>query len=281
VLVAVPGLGYVRGFIERQVGFLVSNAIPGGGAVAVGTQIGILNSYRVPASLSAAAVSADAVWTYLLTLGMPSLGVALLVLVGGNSANLITLAAIGLAAVLVSVAVLAIMLRSRDGARWVGSWGTRLVTPALRLFHRQPPDLAAAAVRFHDTAAELVSTKWPALTLTNVAAQSTPFVVLLCALSAVGALPDRVSVIEAFAAYSVATLLTSFPLTPGGLGTVDVALIGLLVAFGASSTEAAAADVLWRMVWFLPQLLAGAVSFLAYLLGRRRRRGTTQHPESA
>ena len=128
-------------------------------------------------------------------------------------------------------------------------------------------------MHFHDTAHDLVSQKWLPLTISNVAAQVTPFLVLLCALAGVGILPDEISLIEAFAAYSAAILLTSFPLTPGGLGTVDAALIALLVTFGASGAEAAAADVLWRLVWFLPQLVVGALAFLGYLIAKRR------HPE--
>jgi uncharacterized protein (TIRG00374 family) len=114
-----------------------------------------------------------------------------------------------------------------------------------------------------------VARKWWPLTLSNVAAQTTPFLVLVCALAGIGALPERISLIEAFAAYSAAILLTSFPLTPGGLGTVDAALIALLVAFGASGPEAAAADVIWRLVWFLPQLLVGAGAVLGYLVAKK------------
>lgn len=271
VLVAVPGLRYHQGFVERQAGFLVSNTIPGGGAIAVGTQYSILNRYRVPPPLAVAAVSADAVWTYLLTLGMPALGVALLVLEGRRNAQLTTLAIIGAVGFLASLVVIILVLRSRESAQRVGRFGQRVADRVWRIFRSEPPDVIDGALRFYDTAHELVTRKWVALTVTNVAAQATPFVVLVCALAAIGALPGQLTLIEVFAAYSAAILLTSFPLTPGGLGTVDAALIALLVAFGATGSEAAAADVIWRLVWFLPQLIVGAVAFLAYLVAKRRR----------
>lgn len=273
VLVAVPQLSYWQGFVERQAGFLVSNTIPGGGAVAVGTQYAILNRYRVPGPLSMAAVSADAVWTYLLTLGMPALGVGLLVVEGRRNGQLTALATIGGAGFLLSLIVIFLVLRSQASARRLGEVGQKIADWFFRIFRRTAPDVVGGAVNFYDTAHDLVARKWLPLTISNVAAQATPFLVLLCALAGVGVLPDQVSLIEAFAAYSAAILLTSFPLTPGGLGTVDAALIALLVAFGASGAEAAAADVLWRLVWFLPQLMVGAVSFLIYLIAKRR------HPE--
>ena len=43
----------------------------------------------------------------------------------------------------------------------------------------------------------------------------------------------------------------------------------LLVAFGADSSTAVAADLIWRLVWFLPQLLVGLVTMGIYLIGRR------------
>lgn len=273
VLVAIPQLRYWQGFVERQTGFLVSNAVPGGGAIAVGTQYAILGRYRVPGGLAAAAVSADAVWTYLLTLGMPSLGVALLVLEGRTNGQLTGIAVIGLVAFVVSLIAIVLVIRSPESARRVGEAGQWLVDRLVRLIRRRPPDVVTAAVDFHDSAHDLVSRKWVALTVTNVAAQATPFLVLLCALAGIGAFPGQLTLIEIFAAYSAAILLTSFPLTPGGLGTVDLALIGLLVAFGASPGQAAAADVIWRLFWFLPQLLVGLGAFLSNLVSMRR------HPE--
>lgn len=270
VLVAIPQLSYWQGFVERQTGFLVSNAIPGGGAIAVGTQYAILNRYRVPPGLAAAAVSADAVWTYLLTLGMPSLGVGLLVLEGRTNGHLTGIAVIGLVAFLVSLVAVVLIIRSPESAHKVGTAGQWLADRLFRLIKRNPPDVVSAAVDFHGSAHDLVSRKWVALTVTNVAAQATPFLVLLAALAGIGAFPEQVTLIEIFAAYSAAILLTSFPLTPGGLGTVDLALIGLLVAFGATPGQAAAADVIWRLFWFLPQLVVGLVAFLINLVAERR-----------
>jgi len=270
VLVAIPKLRYRHGFIERQAGFMVSNCLPGGGAVAVGTQYAILNQYRVAPALAVAAVSADAVWTFLLTLGMPALGVGFLVLEGRQNPQLTTMAIVGLIALAASLIVIIAALHSEASARKIGGLGQRIVDPVFLRFKRNPPDVVGAAVSFYTSAHDLISRKWKALTVTNVIAQATPMVVLYCALAAVGAFPSSVSAIEVFAAYSAAILLTSFPLTPGGLGTVDAALIALLIAFGAAGPEAVAADLIWRLVWFLPQLLVGAVAMLVYLAAKRR-----------
>lgn len=284
VLVAVKGLGYWKGFVQRQSGFLVSNAIPGGGAIAVGTQYAILAHYRVRATLAAAAVSADSVFTYLITLGMPALAIGLLALEGKNASGLFTtVAIIGAIVVVVSVVVIMIVLRSDDGARRTGQLGERLVGPLMHRFHKPTPDLQGALIAFRGDAHDLLKRRWLALSITNTVAQTTPLLVLFCALAGLGAFPGDLSAIDIFAAYSIAIVLTSFPITPGGLGTVDAALVALLTSFGASGSTAVAADLIWRLVWFLPQILAGALALIWYLLARQRRRkhgpSTSEEPE--
>jgi hypothetical protein len=80
------------------------------------------------------------------------------------------------------------------------------------------------------------------------------------------------TLIEIFAAYSIALLLVSIPVSPGGLGTVDFALVTILTAFGCDPEIALAADLLWRLVWFLPQILSGVGSMLAFFVQQRRAR---------
>ena len=276
-LAAIPSLSYRAAFASRQAAFTISNIIPGGGAVAVATQYSILAGYRVSPAVAAAAVSADGAWTYLITLAAPSIAVGLLLIEGDSTTGFTAAAAVGLAVVVVSVAVIAMTLRSEAGARKLGGWVQR---PADRVFgwlKRTPPDTTSALVQFHLHASEMVGHRWRSLTVTNVAAQFAPFLVLLAAVAALGVFPSPVTLIEVFAAFSIALLLTMFPLTPGGLGTVDAALVALLVGFGADSSTALAADLIWRVAWFLPQLLVGLGALGVYRWDQHRDRATGRH----
>jgi uncharacterized protein (TIRG00374 family) len=266
-IAAIPHLPYRAAFMSRQAAFTISNIIPGGGAVAVATQYSILAGYRVPSATAAAAVSADGAWTYLITLGAPSIAVGMLLIEGDSIAGFRVAAIVGLAIV---IAAISVILRSEAGAQRLGAWAQRLVTWVFRVIRKPAPDVTSAVLAFHTNAAEMVGARWRSLTVTNVVAQFTPLLVLGAALAGLGVLGHPVTVIEAFAAYSIALLLTMFPLTPGGLGTVDAALVALLVGFGADSSTALAADLIWRLVWFLPQLLAGLVAFGIYRWDVRR-----------
>ena len=272
---AIPKLGYVPAFVDRQGGFAISTTIPfGGGPIAVATQYAILARYGVQQRLAAAAVAADAIWTYLMTFGAP--GVALILLwiferrsLTGSECGAIPCQTIDIIIIiaglicLVSMAGIAFVLRSRSNAQRVGEFAQGALGGVFRLVKRTPPNVVESVVGFNDTAAEMVGTRWVPITITNILAQLTPMFVVLAALRGVGA--DSVTVLEVFAAFSVALLLTTVPLAPGGAGTVDAALIGMLVAFGATFEQAVAADVIWRAFCFLPQMVLGwiAVGYFA------------------
>ena len=144
-MAAIPHLSYEAAFVDRQGGFAISTTIPfGGGPIAVGTQYAILARYRVEQRLAAAAVAADALWTYLMTFGAP--GVALILLwiferrtLTGNECGAISCATIDIIIIiaglvcLVSMVAIAFVLRSRANAQRVGDFAQGLLGRVFRL----------------------------------------------------------------------------------------------------------------------------------------------------
>lgn len=274
-IAAIRSLSYLHASLSRQSGFTLSNIIPGGGAIAVATQYAVLAKYGVPQARAAAAVTADAIFTYLFTLGAPAIAVTLLVIEGRSAGGFVTTAVIGLTVVIVSLIVIVAVLRSESAARKIGSWAQKPLNSVLRKFGKKAPDVTLILVQFHNQASDLIRTRWKALAITNVAAQMAPMLVLWAALEGLGVTHSQLSLVELFAAFSIALVLTAFPITPGGLGTVDAALIALLIAFGVDGSTAVAADLLWRLVWFMPQLLVGALAVAKYGWDRRQGRHVT------
>lgn len=281
-IAAIPRLGYVPAFVDRQGGFAIATTIPfGGGPIAVGTQYAILARYGVSQRLAAAAVAADAIWTYLMTFGAPGIALVLLWVFerrsltgdscGGLSCSTIDAIIIVSGVVcLVSIAAIAFVLRSRSNAKRVGDFAQGALGWVFGFIKRTPPNVVETVVGFNDTAAEMVGRRWLPITLTNALAQLAPMIVIVAALRGVGA--DGVTVLEVFVAFSVALLLTTVPLAPGGAGTVDAALIGMLVAFGAQFDQAVAADVIWRAFAFFPQMLLGWIAVGIFGIQQRRAR---------
>ena len=101
---------------------------------------------------------------------------------------------------------------------------------------------------------------------------ATQFTLLLVALRGVGVSAGEVSWAEALAAYSTANLLAALPLTPGGIGLVELGLTAALIAAGAPNAEAVAAVLVYRTVSYLLPLPIGAVSYLVWRSKARWRR---------
>ena len=85
----------------------------------------------------------------------------------------------------------------------------------------------------------------------------------VCALG-VGA--DEVSTVEAFAAWSLVRIVASIPITPGGVGVIELGLTTALVAFGGGNAEDVAAVLVYR---FLSGIPTRAFGLLAVLTARR------------
>jgi uncharacterized protein (TIRG00374 family) len=63
-------------------------------------------------------------------------------------------------------------------------------------------------------------------------------------------------------AYAVANIASAFPITPGGLGVVEVTLVAITVGFGAPRPTAVLAVLGYRIVNYWLPLMPGAIAYL-------------------
>jgi uncharacterized protein (TIRG00374 family) len=101
--------------------------------------------------------------------------------------------------------------------------------------------------------------------------------VLLVSLRAVGVSSAEVNLAEAFAAWALIRIITTIPITPGGLGVVELGLTGALVSFGGQQAEVVAAVLLYRVLTYVPPIAIGGVCLLVW----RRLGGAVAAPPSA
>jgi uncharacterized protein (TIRG00374 family) len=103
------------------------------------------------------------------------------------------------------------------------------------------------------------------ISLTNFLVQIAMFLVFWASVYAVG-----ISVAGGiiFAVFCFGRIGTTIPLTPGGLGTTDVIMVSMLQFFGADTQTSLAAVLLWRGFFYIPQVLAGLLSFIFWQLSR-------------
>jgi uncharacterized protein (TIRG00374 family) len=272
---ALPGLGYRPGFVVRQTSFAISNAVPAGGAVGLGVQYGMLDSYGYGAGAAASAIAIVSVFNVFAMLVMPVVGVVALLASGVVDGTYLLMAAIGVLAVGVAAVAFTVALRSERGARTVGRWAERLVNPLTRrLSHGRSVDLTGKLLDFRSSVVDVLQVRWLQVSLSTLLLQVTSWAVLVLALRGLEAGTGTVTVTwnEALAAFSFARVASFIPITPGGLGTVDAALAALLTGYGATSSQALAADLVWRAATYVPQVLLGALTFLWWRVTAAHRR---------
>ncbi len=272
-LVAIPGLRFWPGFEVRQTSFMLSNAIPAvGGAIGLGVQYSMLESFGIASAAAAAGIAINTVWNMIATLGLPVLAVLLLLATGQANQDYVVAAVLGVAAIAVGAVVLTLILRSDEMARKVGRLGDRIVGWALRVIHK-PRDLniGEALVGFRSSTVDVIRGRWIWLTVSNFAMQFSSFMILFVALRGVQVGEStKTTFAQAFAAFALGRLASFIPITPGGLGTVDAAITGILAGFGADSSDALAADLVWRAATYVPQVVIGIVTFLIWRARRDR-----------
>jgi putative heme transporter len=264
---ALPGLGFARAFILTQMSTASTYIAPGGAAVGIATSYGMLRSWGFQGSRIALAAAIVGAWNQLVLLTFPVVGLGLLTLTHEQNPLLETVAAIGLAVVVAGVALFAAGLWTRRLAHWIGDVLARLANRARRLMRRGPVRWSGdSAVSLRNEALGLLKQRWHILTLTVLAGQLTVFVLFLACLRTLGISAHEVSAIEAFAAWSLVRVLGSIPITPGGVGIVEVGMTGALVGFGGDNAEVVAAVLLYRFLTVVPTLALG----LAGLMARQR-----------
>ena len=269
-MAALPRLGFRRAFVVTQASTASTYVAPGGAAVGVALSYAMLRGWGLPARSVALAEALTGVWNQLALLGFPVIALALLTLQKEQNALLQTVAAIGLAVFVVAAGGFAVGLSTPQLALRVGDGAARLVNRILGVLRRKPVGWTGDSfVRFRNEAVGLLRRRWHVLTLATLAGQLSVFLVLLVSLRVLGVSASEVSGVEAFASWSIVRLLGSLPITPGGLGVVEIGLTAALVGFGGHNAEVVAAVLLYRFLTIVPTLVLGLAAGATW--GRLRR----------
>jgi len=257
-MAALPGLGFRQGSVLTLASTASTYIAPGGAAVGMATSYAMLRGWGFKGRPVTIAVAVTGIWNQFAMLGFPVIALAAVTVQHEQSSLLQSVALIGLIVFVVAVAAFAASLWTPQLARNVGDLAARVVNWLLRLVRRGPVKWSGISfVRFRNETVRLLGKRWHVLTLATLAGQLTVFGVMFVSLRVCGVSASEVSFIEAFAAWSVARLLGSLPLTPGGIGVVEVGLTGLLVGFGGKNAEVVAAVLVFRFLTIVPTLILG------------------------
>lgn len=273
LIASLPGLGHLRALMVNAAGSMVSNLLPGGGAVGVALTYVMCRSWGFTRRNISTSIVVTSVWNVLARLTLPVLG-ALLIVVGPVDAPqsvvvaAVVATALGLAIIGFFIGVLLSDRFAADAIEMVG----RVTRPLARRVKR----LADIQELLADQRARtdvVVREGWLRLTLGLVGMFGLFFVLYLVSSRAVGL---DLTLAQLFAAYTFRQLLTVVAITPGGLGVTEVGTAGVLVAFGGDPTAASAAALLYAVFTHLLEVPLGLAAFSGWWFGPKSRRARNQ-----
>lgn len=257
---ALPGLGFRRALSSSQIAAAFSHAVPAGDALGMGAQVALYRRWGFGPQPIAVALTLVGGANALFFVVLPPLGLLLLQFDGEGRTGLlvISLAALGLLTLIVAIVVRSI--HHEAAARSAGTTAARLASPVLRLLRRGPTgDWGQHVVAFRAEAIDVLRQRWLGLLAATLASNIAVFACVVVALRVCGADATQLSWQEILVAWSLTRLLLLIPITPGGIGFVELGMTGLLVAFGGDHTAVVAGVLLERALTFLPPIVLGII----------------------
>ena len=263
IVAATPGLTYPQAMVLTESSTAVANTIPGGSAIAVGLTYSMLGSWGFSKSRSTVSLVVSGIWNNFVKLGMPILALALLAFQGQANGSRVVAGVLGIAALIGAVVLFAVILHSENVAARVGEAFGRAMSGPRRLLHRPAAQgWGDAVVKFRRRVIGLVRHSWVWLTVSTLVGHLSLYVVLLVTLRDIGVSNDEVSWAQVLAVFAFVRLLTAIPITPGGLGIVELGLISGLTAAGGDHAQVVAAVLVFRLLTYVAPIFFGLITYL-------------------
>jgi uncharacterized membrane protein YbhN (UPF0104 family) len=263
---ALPGVGIGQAAVLTQTPTSVANTLPAGGAISLGLTYAMLGSWGFTPAETTLYIGVTGIWNIFTKLALPVIALALLVIAGSSDPKLVTLAAIGVVVLIIAVTLLAMVFRSESLARKVGNGLGTVVSGVRRLFRKGPvSDMGDRGVRFRRQTIVLVSRRWIRLSWTTVLSQIALCFVLILSLRSMGVSETELPAVEIFAVYAFSRLLSAIPITPGGVGVIDLGYIAGLTNFYPDEKGAIVAGVLvFRLLTYGIQIPLGGFTYFIW-----------------
>ena len=277
VLTAVlPGLTYGQALVSNQASTAISNTLPAGGALGVGVTYAMYSSWGFSGADVTRSVVISGIWNNFVKMGLPVVALALLAITADVSTALVVASLVGLAALMSSIVGFVLILKSDWLAARIGGFLGRVTSGFTRLVRKPPVTTwGEAAVRFRATTTGLLSDRWLRLTASTLVSHLSLYLVLLVALRHVGIAENEVGWIRVLAAFALVRLISALPITPGGLGVVE---LGYTAALGIGMDDLARAQIVaavlvFRFITYFLPIPFGAASYMFWRRNRSWRVG--------
>lgn len=269
-------LRFREAFANHMAGTALTNSVPSGGAMALPLNYAMYMSWGItPHAISAGLLSAG-VWDWLARIALPVLAVFGVAAIGEALGWMWFVSIAGVLFVAVAVFLLIRLTASESAARSFARWIDGLAGWVSKKIHRNKPDVTQIMLQFRDDLNGILSDRaWrlSAATIWNHAMLTALFAV---SVYGVGVTPDLIPIPWVVLAFTLGRFLVMIPVSPGGLGLVDLGWIGLLTLSWQTANPSVPVDaslisagvLLFRALSLLPPIPVGVATGLFWRINK-------------
>lgn len=283
-MVSIPGLSLWQAAVNNQTATTVANTVPAGGYVAVAVSYDIYRSWGFTGTDVGVSVAVTSVFNIFARLLLPAVALALVILSGRASGGLVGASVAGAVILATLLVLFALVMWKEQLAYRIGSGIGRLASRVACLVHKSRTFAwGDVAVGFRRNTIDLVVARWLALSGSTIASHLTLYLVMLLALRFVGVSNAEVSWAQVLGVFALGRLLTALPVTPGGVGVVEVVYIAgiILAGRGRSTTpvevfhaQVTAGVLVFRALTYAIQIPIGGITYAIWKTNTRWREPT-------
>ena len=273
-MVSIPNLGLWQAAVNNQTSTTVANTMPGGGYVSIAVSYEMYRAWGFSKTDVGLSVAVTSVLNIFAKLALPAIALLLIIVTHRASGSLIGASVVGILILIVAVVLFGLLMWKKRFARAIGSALGRSATWVARRFRRSRTfDWGEAAVRFRRNTIDFLVERWFWLTSTTILSHLSLYLVLVLALRFVGVSDAEVNWAQVLGVFAIGRLLTAIPITPGGLGIVEVAYIGGLILAGRGHADVpadvfhaqvTAAVLVFRALTYGIQIPLGALTYVIW-----------------
>jgi uncharacterized membrane protein YbhN (UPF0104 family) len=262
---SLPGLTKRRGLTLNLTGSAVANVLPLGGAAGTGLNFAMTRRWGFTPAAFGGFLAVTTLLNVVAKLGVVAVALSLTPIL--HSAGALPIGRTGLLLIPVVAALLAVVWALASGS--AAAAGGRGLDHLLKVFRRRST-LATSLPELRCSILRVFRTGWISMVLGMIAYLLLQLSLLWLCFQLVGTSLGFPVLLTGLA---VERLLTLVPITPGGVGVVEVGTAAALVALGGAPAAVAAGLLLYRGYTYLLEIPVGGVTLGIWLLRNRRRTG--------
>jgi uncharacterized membrane protein YbhN (UPF0104 family) len=285
---SMPGLTLAQAAVNNQSSTSIANTIPFGGFLANGVTYTMYRSWGFTNAEIGLSTLVTAVWNTFTKLVMPVIALIALYATRRATGSLVLPTMIGIGILIVVLGVFSGVLAEKSFARAVGGGIGKVVSLARKPFGKAAVHWGEAGARFRHQTIELIAKKWIPLSFFSLLSHFGLYLVLLLALRHVGVSEKEINWAQVLGVFAFVRLLSLVPITPGGVGLVELGYIGALYAAGKNhadvpldvfKTQITAAVLVFRSLTFILQIPLGAGTYVIWRTKKSWRKPVPHEPE--